>query len=141
MQGDAKTAAAVDAYVAKKNAKLKPVADAVRALVRKAVPKAREAINPWGVPTFEWNGTLCYFMIGKHHLTFGFPRGAALLDSSRLLEGTGRNMRHVKLSEVSDVHDANLKQLILEAKKLNREQPLGASMRVKRLRSQRKPGI
>ena len=132
MTSDAKTAAAVDSYVAKRNAKLKPVTDALRALVRKAVPKSREAINPWGVPTFEWNGPICYLMVGKRHVTFGFPRGASLQDSAKLLEGTGKNMRHVKLREVSDVHDANLKQLILEAKKLNREQPLSVGTRAKR---------
>lgn len=129
MQGEVKTGAAIDAYVAKRNPKLKPVTDAVRALVRKAVPKSREAINPWGVPIFEWNGPLCYIMVGKNHVTFGFPRGTSMQDSSRLLKGTGKNMRHVKLREISQVHDANLKQLILEAKALNREQPLGSAMR------------
>jgi hypothetical protein len=132
MIGETKVAAEIDSYVAKKNAKLKPVTDALRALVRKAVPKSREVINPWGVPTFEWNGPMCYLMVGKNHVTFGFPRGASLGDSASLLEGTGRNMRHVKLRQVSDVHDANLKQLILEAKKLNREQPLSVAMRAKR---------
>ena len=73
MQGEVKTGAAIDAYVSKKNPKLKPVTDAVRALVRKAVPKSREAINPWGIPTFEWNGTLCYIMVGKNHVTLVFP--------------------------------------------------------------------
>ncbi len=132
MQGDAKTSAAIDAYVEEKNPKLKPVMDAVRALVRKAVPKSREAINPWGLPIFEWNGTLCYLMAGKNHVTFGFPRGTSLRDPTKLLKGTGKSLRHVKLREVSDVHDANLKQLILQAKKLNREEPLGVAMRPKR---------
>jgi len=132
MQGDAKTSAAIDAYVERKNPKLKPVMDAVRALVRKAVPKSREAINPWGLPIFEWNGTLCYLMVGKDHVTFGFPRGTSLRDPTKLLKGTGKNLRHVKLREVSDVHDANLKQLILQAKKLNREEPLSVAMRPQR---------
>ena len=129
MQGEIKTGAAIDAYVAKKNPTLKPVTDAVRALVRKAVPKSREAINPWGIPIFEWNGPLCYVMVGKNHVTFGFPRGTSLQDPAKLLQGTGKNLRHVKLREVSDVHDANVKKLILQAKKLNREQPLTSGMR------------
>jgi hypothetical protein len=132
MTAEANVAAEVDSYVMKKNPKLKPVVDALRALVRKAVPKSREVINPWGVPTFEWNGPMCYLMVGKNHVTFGFPRGSSLQDSASLLEGTGKNMRHVKLRQVSDVHDANLKQLILEAKRLNREQPLSVGMRAKR---------
>jgi hypothetical protein len=132
MPGEANAGTAIDAYVEKKNPKLKPVTDAARALVRKVVPKSRELLNPWGIPIFEWNGPLCYLMVGKTHVTFGFPRGTSLRDPTRLLKGTGKNMRHVKLREVSDLHDANLKQLILQAKKLNREEPLSAGMRRKR---------
>jgi hypothetical protein len=137
MRGDAKTGAAIDAYVERKNPNLKPVTDAVRALVRKAVPKSHEAVNPWGLPVFEWNGALCYLMVGKKHVTFGFPRGTSLRDPAKLLRGTGKNLRHVKLREVSDVHDANLKQLILQAKKLNREQPLTSGMRVRKISTKR----
>ncbi len=132
MPDDAKITSAVDAYVRKRNSKLRPVADAVRALVRKAAPQSRENVNPWGVPTFESNGPFCYLMIGKNHITFGFPRGTSLQDSAKLLEGTGKNLRHVKLREVSDVHDANLRQLVVEACALNRVQPLGPAMRAKR---------
>jgi hypothetical protein len=138
MRGEVVTGAAIDAYVAKRNPKLKPVMDAARALVRKAAPKSREAINPRGVPIFEWNGALCYLMVGKKHITFGFPRGASMADSAKLLQGTGKNLRHVKLREVSDVHDANLRQLILEAKKLNREQPLGPAMRARPFKRKKK---
>ena len=138
MRGEAITGARIDAYVAKKNPKLKPVMDAARALVRKAAPKSREAINPWGIPVFEWNGALCYLMVGKKHLTFGFPRGASMVDSAKLLQGTGKNLRHVKLREVADVHDANLKQLILEAKKLNRQEPLGPAMRARPVNKKKK---
>jgi hypothetical protein len=137
MAGEASTGSAIDAYVEKKNPKLKPVTDAARALVRKVVPKSRELLNPWGLPIFEWNGPLCYLMVGKNHVTFGFPRGTSLRDPTRLLKGIGKNLRHVKLREVSDVHDANLKQLILQAKKLNREEPLSVAMRPKRKTAKR----
>ena len=129
MQAQTTSEFAVDDYVVSQNPKLKPVTDAIRALVRKVVPRSREAINPWGVPVFEWNGTLCYLRVGKNHVTFGFPRGASLRDSAKLLEGTGKNLRHVKLREVADVHDANLRQLILEASVLNGKEPLGPAMR------------
>lgn len=138
MPQDAKAAAAIDAYVRKQNPNLKPVADAVRALVRKVAPESREIINPWGLPTFEYYGPICYLMIGKNHITFGFPRGTSLQDSAKLLEGTGKNLRHVKLRGVSDVHDANLRQLILEAKALNVDQPLGPAMRTRNMHAGKK---
>ncbi len=135
MAAETKVSAAVDTYISKRNPNLKPVANALRALIRKAVPNSREAINPWGIPVFEWNGPLCYIMVGKKHITFGFPRGASILDASGLLEGSGRNMRHVKLRELSDVRDANLKQLILRAKEINKGEPLGPAMRPKKRKS------
>ena len=141
MQGDVKIGAAIDTYVDKKNPRFKPVTDAVRALVRKAVPKSREAINPWGLPIFEWNGPLCYLMVGKNHVTFGFPRGTSLQDPAKLLQGTGKNLRHIKLREVSDVHDANVKKLILQAKKLNREQPLTSGMRARKSPTHRRRAV
>jgi len=66
--------AAIDLYVARENPSLVRVMDALRSLVKKVVPGSREAINPWGVPIFEWNGPLCYLRVGKTHVTFGFPR-------------------------------------------------------------------
>jgi hypothetical protein len=122
----------IDAYVQRRNAKLKPLADQLRQLVKRTVPESREAINPWGIPTFDFDGPLCLMMVGKYHVTLGFPRGTSLTDPMALLEGTGKNLRHVKLKEAEQLRDPNLRRLILEAAALNRETPLTPSMRVKK---------
>lgn len=122
----------IDAYVQRRNAKLKHVADELRLLVKKTVPESREAINPWRIPMFNFHGPLCLLMVGKNHVTLGFPRGTSLTDPAGLLEGTGKNLRHVKLKEAEQLRDSNLRQLILEAAALNRETPLTPSMRVKK---------
>jgi hypothetical protein len=133
------TSAAIDLYVARENPALVHVMDALRELVKKTVPAAREAINPWGVPIFEFNGPLCYLRVGKTHITFGFPRGASMKDPNRLLEGEGHNLRHVKIKDIAQVRDANLKQLLLQAKALNGKTPVSASLRPKdQLRKKRK---
>src|SRR5437660_10714429 len=88
---------AIDAYVQRCNPGLKDVVSAVRRLVKQAVPAAAEAINPWGIPVFELNGTLCFLMVSKQHASFGFAQGTSLSDPAKLLEGTGKNIRHVKL--------------------------------------------
>jgi hypothetical protein len=121
-----------DACVKRGNPALKPVADELRRLVKKMVPESRETINPWGIPTFDLHGPLCFLMVGKNHVTFGFTRGTSLTDVAGLLEGTGKNLRHVKLKDAEQVRDPNLRQLILEAAALNRETPLTPSMRVKK---------
>jgi hypothetical protein len=48
----------------------------------------------------------------KDHVNAGFFRGAELADPKGLLEGTGKVMRHVKLSPDRDVDVAALRKLI-----------------------------
>lgn len=121
-----------DDYVAQSAPELRPIAAAIRRLVRRAVPKSQEAVNPWRIPTFDFHGPLCFMMIGKRHITFGFPRGSWLKDSAGLLEGTGKNLRHVKLKSTAGLNIAGLRELLQESAGLNRESPLGASMRPKK---------
>ncbi len=112
----------ISAYV--KNAgKSEGVAKAVRALVKKAVKGVDEYVNPWKIPSFDSNGPLCCFMVGKEHVTFAFMRGAALPDPEKLLEGTGKGVRHVKLRNVAEVKRPGVKKLIVEAAKLNKKDP------------------
>lgn len=125
------TSAAIDLYVARENPDLVIVVDALRALVKKTIPRATEAMNPWGVPVFEWNGPLFYIRVGKKHVTFGFSRGSAIKDPSGLLEGEGRNLRHVKIADVAQTRDPNLKNLLLQAKTLNDKTPVSQSLRPK----------
>jgi len=131
MQEATSASAAIDLYVARENPSLVHVMDALRTLVKKAVPGSREAINPWGIPIFEWNGPLCYLRVGKTHVTFGFPRGASMKDPGKLLEGAGNNLRHVKIKDAAQVRDPNLRQLLLQAKLLNDKTPVSASLRPK----------
>jgi len=46
------------------------------------------------------------------HVNVGFFRGAEIADPAGLLEGTGRFMRHVKLTPQNDVDITALKKLI-----------------------------
>lgn len=115
--------AKVDAYLRDKDPGLQELAQKLRALVSKCVPGVQETLNPWGIPTFELQGPVCYFMIGKNHVTFGFDRGMSLDDPGGLLEGTGKNMRHLKLRKPADLRQAGLRELIENAARLNRESP------------------
>lgn len=49
------------------------------------------------------------------HVNVGFFRGAEIADPGRLLEGTGRFMRHVKLRPEGDVDSTALLKLIKTA--------------------------
>jgi hypothetical protein len=51
----------------------------------------------------------------RAHVNVGFFRGAEIADPARLLEGTGKFMRHVKLGPERDVDAAALTGLIATA--------------------------
>jgi hypothetical protein len=113
----------IEEYVAKAG-KQKDVVKGLRALVKKTLAGSEEYVNPWKIPSFDSNGTVCGFMTGKEHVTFIFLRGAALPDPGGLLEGTGKSVRHVKVRTMEDLKRPALKKLILEAAKLNKRNPL-----------------
>jgi hypothetical protein len=118
-------AAEIKAYLGRKDPKLVAVAKGLRALVRDAVPGVTESVNPWGIPTFETDGPLFFWSVATHHVTFGFLRGTSLPDSKSLLEGTGKNLRHVKLRRPEDLKRPGLKQLIVAAARLHRTDRAG----------------
>ena len=121
----------IDLYVDAKPAELRDVAEKLRKLVKKTVKGTKESVNSWKIPTFESNGPLCFFTVGKYHVTFGFLRGTSLPDPAGLLEGTGKNLRHVKLRSAEDVSEPALKKLIGAAARLNKKEPM-ESMRAKK---------
>jgi hypothetical protein len=48
----------------------------------------------------------------RDHVNVGFFRGAEIADPGRLLEGTGKFMRHVKLRPDREVDAAELRKLV-----------------------------
>ncbi len=114
----------IDRYVARKGAALEEVSQGLRRLMKKTVPGMKESVNHWKIPTFESNGPMCFFMIAKNHVTFGFLRGTSLPDPAKLLEGTGKNLRHVKLRTREHLRNPALKKLIQAAVRLNKKEPM-----------------
>jgi hypothetical protein len=66
-----------------------------------------------GHPTACVGDAACgYVNAFKSHVNVGFFRGAELADPARLLEGTGKFMRHVKLRPGREIDEAALTRLI-----------------------------
>jgi len=123
MNTDPNVTAQIDAQLSGKEPGLQEIARALQALMKEAVPEATPFINPWGVPSYDFHGHLAHFMVAKSHVSFGFARGTSLHDPNKLLEGTGKNLRHVKLRKMEDLRKAGLRELIAEAAKLNKAEP------------------
>lgn len=107
-----------NAYVRDDNPALQKVVRGLRSLVKAAVPGTKITVNSWGIPTFETKDPFCFYMAGKNHITFGFHYGTSLNDPEGLLEGTGKNIRHVKLRAIEDLKKKGLKNLVLAAARL-----------------------
>ena len=75
--------------------------DEVRELLHDGCPVACLGDAPFG-----------YVNVFTSHVNVGFFHGAALLDPARLLQGSGKFMRHVKLKPGMDTNDSELSKLI-----------------------------
>ncbi len=53
----------------------------------------------WSMPVYTKNGKdVCYIKDTKNGANIGFTKGAMLNDATNILEGSGKDMRHVKIS-------------------------------------------
>jgi hypothetical protein len=111
-------------YVRDDNPELRKVVRGLRSFVKETVPGTKETVNSWGIPTFEAKDPFCFYMVGRNHVTFGFHYGTSLEDPEGLLEGTGKNIRHVKLRTVEDLKRKGLKGLIWAAFRLKGKAPM-----------------
>lgn len=113
-----------NAYVRDENPALRKVVRALRSYVKNTIPGTKETVNAWGIPTFEAKDPFCFYMVGKNHVTFGFHSGTSLEDPEELLEGTGKDIRHVKLRAVDDLEQKGLKKLLRAAARLRGKAPM-----------------
>jgi hypothetical protein len=56
-----------------------------------------------------------YIGVQRSYVNLGFYHGAPLADPARLLEGTGKRLRHVKIHNASEVKNPVLVALLREA--------------------------
>jgi hypothetical protein len=98
------------------------VASAVRDVVRAIAPELRIE-KRWGAPWYV--GTDLVFHIGTYsrHVGVEFWRGTTVRDPGHLLEGTGKNLRHVKLRSTQDATTPRFVALLREAVRLDQAEP------------------
>jgi hypothetical protein len=94
---------------------LREIIEGLRTLVQEALPEVTERLNPWRVYSFAGRQDFCYLAVSSHHVSLGFIKGTSLRDPGRLLEGTGKNLRHVKFRRTEDLSRPGLRELIAEA--------------------------
>jgi hypothetical protein len=98
------------------------VADRAEKLVREAGP-ALKVETHWGMPWYVGKDMVCLVGAFTKHVGIQFWRGSILPDPDHLLEGTGKNLRHVKLRTLEEASTPQLARLIRAAIALDRKEP------------------
>jgi hypothetical protein len=90
-------------YINEASADQKQIMGQLRQLIHENVPGVTEEFK-WSRPVFRSTKDFAYFKTSKAHLTLGFTSFANLDDKDNLLEGTGKDMRHIKIKKPSDIN-------------------------------------
>ncbi|MCA9644754.1 MAG: DUF1801 domain-containing protein [Polyangiaceae bacterium] len=83
--------------------------------LRQSGPDVLELMHDGAPTACIADAALGYVNVYTHHVNLGFFRGAFLADPTKLLEGSGKRMRHVKLRPGLAVDAAALEALIAAA--------------------------
>jgi hypothetical protein len=103
---------AIDAWLRAQRDDLRPHAKTWFVRMRQRGSDVRELMHD-GCPTAcVGDAAFAYVNAFRDHVNVGFFFGALLQDPARLLEGTGKRGRHVKLRPGRDVDSAALAQLV-----------------------------
>ena len=96
------------------------IARAADKLIRKTVPGTTGVVK-WGNPVYQSAGrSFCALMETKSGVNLALP-GMKLADPEKLLEGTGKAMRHVKLHNLEAVKRAAVAELVRGAAEVGLE--------------------
>jgi hypothetical protein len=102
------------------------VLKAIRALVKDVHPETVETVRlgdravTWGWGPAKMKEGYVYALPYVSHVNLGFYDGATLPDPLHRLEGTGKKLRHVKISAESELAAREIRHLIVAARDCRR---------------------
>ncbi len=100
---------------------LRPLCNALRGLIATHHPEFTEVIWPklkiasFGVGQKKKTQHYAYIAIQPAHVNLGFYHGTSLTDPTRILEGSGKELRHVKIRDLSGTRSAAVANLLQQA--------------------------
>ena len=115
LKGATKKAPAVEAWFRARPGELGDLAHEWFTAIRECGPDVLELVHDGCPVACVGDAAFAYVNAFRSHVNVGFFQGAVLSDPAGLLEGTGRNMRHVKLRAGVSVNAEALEALIREA--------------------------
>lgn len=103
---------AIDAWMKEHPRELGAIAHHWFEVMRKCGDEVRELLHDGCPVACRGDAPFAYVNVFTSHVKVGFFHGAALPDPARLLQGTGKFMRHVKLRPGTAARAASLSTLI-----------------------------
>jgi hypothetical protein len=107
----------VDAYIAKLGYEFEDIATSLRDLIFEAIPEITESFK-WKQPVYERDGLICYIAGFSEYVALGFYHGAYIDDPKKMLEGTGKQLRHIKIHNSQELKKGYFEKLLQEAANL-----------------------
>ena len=101
----------VTSYIIKAPEEQQEILNKLRQLISQTVPLATEQIK-WSRPVYGTKKDFCYLVSNKKHVNLGFMNFKNIKDEHGLLEGTGKNLRHIKLHSKKDIKKSVFKKMI-----------------------------
>ena len=108
-------------YLSLKDKKLQKLYIALRNFLIEIYPEGNEILYHTHALTSVYSTSLklsdayCHIPIYTEHLNLGFNFGTSLEDPKKLLHGTGKSIRHVPFTEITQLENKDLKFLIADA--------------------------
>jgi hypothetical protein len=120
MSEKVRTIEEVDQYIENLPDDIRKITAALRKTILDSSPELIEEYK-WSMPNYSYNGLVCYLQTAKKHVNLGFQKGNELeeMDSNKLLQGTGKTMRHIRIVKMEEIQPEAFTKLIQAALVLN----------------------
>jgi uncharacterized protein YdhG (YjbR/CyaY superfamily) len=99
----------IDEYINKQSSPQKEICQALRRLIFKTFPDAKEEMK-WGVPAFA-DGAY-YIVALKDHVNLGFTLKGLTKEDEKLFDGGGKTMKRIQVANLADIDENRIVGLL-----------------------------
>jgi hypothetical protein len=119
---------ASDAFLAQYSREAREISLSLHTLILDVFPNAIEQIDPksgiiaYGFTKNSYKGLVCAIQPHMKHVNLMFSKGIQLPDPAKLLDGTGKLARHIKLRSEAEIQNPALRKLLEEAIEIDKKE-------------------
>lgn len=110
---------ALTQYLDKISARHRELVERLDALIHEAEPGLQCGLK-WGNLTYGHQHNVCAFISHGDHINLQLWCGAELKDPGQRLKGSGKKMRHIKITTIEDIEENYFRELLRQASSINR---------------------